>query len=169
MTLADIRDWLRTFGVAENYYIGRLDNKKERSLGVYDLARRGAPVMAIGGLACSSYDVKSVSLLLHWSRNANETELAAQALWDAVIGGADTTQEASEEGGGVRIGNADTGRGWTGADDGEGNVTLSQAGGSSGAEGILYVRPLVPKPIAIDTDENGVYEYVIEIDIYYRR
>lgn len=129
MTLAEVRDWLKTLGVAENYYIGRLDNKKEKSLGVYNLARRGTPVTALGG--ASSYDVKGVSLLLHWNKNARETETAAHFLWNKLFGAAH----------------------------------IDVPGGSH----IQYIQPLVPEPIAIETDENGVYEYVIEINIYYRR
>ena len=83
MTLAIIRDWLKTFGLAENYYTNRLDNKKEKSLGVYDRTISGSrPVMAIGGLQNSSYDMMPVSLLLHWNRDARETEEAK--LWKAL-------------------------------------------------------------------------------------
>ena len=131
MTLAEIRDWLKTFDVADNYYIGRLDNKKERSLGVYDLPRRGSPIMALGGVSCSSYDVKGVSLLLHWNRNARETEAAAHVLWNRIFSAAHVDVPSGSH--------------------------------------IQYIQPLVPAPIAVDTDENGVYEYVIEILIYYRR
>ena len=131
MTLAEIRDWLKTFDVAENYHIGRLDNKREKSLGVYNLGRRGAPVMALGGPSCSSYDVKGVSLLLHWNKNARETEAAAKRLWNMLFGAAH----------------------------------IDVPGGSH----IQYIQPNMPEPIAVGTDENGVYEYVIEINIYYRR
>ena len=131
MTLAEIRDWLETMDVAENYYIGRLDNKKEKSLGVYNLPQRRQPVMAIGGPFCSSYDIKGVSLLLHWNRNARETEAAAHVLWNKLFGAAH----------------------------------IDMPGGSR----VQYIQPNVPEPIAIDTDDNGVYEYVIEMLIYYRR
>ncbi len=131
MTLAEVRDWLKTLNVAENYYIGRLDNKKEKALGVYDLGLRGAPVTAIGGAACSSYDVKNVSLLLHWNKNAKETEAAARVLWNRVFEAGDITLASNSH--------------------------------------IQFIQPLVPAPIAIDTDDNGVYEYVIEMKIYYRR
>ena len=30
--LADIKDWLKTFNAAKNYYVGKLDNKKESSI-----------------------------------------------------------------------------------------------------------------------------------------
>lgn len=131
MTLAEIRDWLKTFDVAENYYIGRLENKKEKSLGVYDRARSGAPVMALGGIQNSSYDIKAVSLLLHWNKNARETEGAAQALWDSLFGTA--------------------------------HVDVP-----SGAH-IQFIQPAVPAPVAVGTDDGGIYEYVIEINIYFRR
>lgn len=131
MTLAEIRDWLKTLSVAENYYIGRLDNKKERSLGVYNLSRRTSPVMAVGGVSCSSYNVKGISLLLHWNTNARETETAAHYLWNRLFGAAH----------------------------------IDVPSGSH----IHYIQPLVPEPIAVGTDDGGVYEYVIEILIYYRR
>lgn len=131
MTSAEIRDWLKTLDVAEHYYIGRLDNKKEKSLGVYGKARSGPPVMAIGGAENSSYDIKSVSLLLHWNRNMNETEEAAQRLWNCLfcVTGVDVP---------------------------------------SGSH-IQYIQPNVPEPVAVGTDDSGIYEYVIEINIYFRR
>ena len=34
---------------------------------------------------------------------------------------------------------------------------------------IQCVRMNVPEPVAVGTDKGGVYEYVIETDVYYRR
>ena len=129
MTLAEIRDWLKTLDAAEHYYIGRLDNKQEKSLGVYSRRRGSAPVMALGGE--SSYDIKGVSLLLHWNHNARETEEAALALWEQLFG-------------------------------------RTRVDVPSGAR-IQYIQPNVPEPVAVGTDEGGVYEYVIELNIYHRR
>ena len=131
MTLSEIREWLKTLGVAENYYIVRLDNKKERSLGVYGRSRKGQPPVALGGMGLTSYGVRSVSLLLHWNANARETEAAARTLWDALLCAA----HADLPGGGH----------------------------------IQCVRMNVPEPVAVGTDKGGVYEYVIEMDVYYRR
>lgn len=78
--LSDIRDFLKTVFKAEHYYIGKLDNKQDRSLGVYTLKGNGAPVTAIG--TQSTYDIIGVSLLLHWSNNANETEVTARTLYE---------------------------------------------------------------------------------------
>lgn len=80
ITLANIRDFLKQFELFDHYYIGKLDNKKDRSLGVYSLKRSEQPVTAIGG--DSSYDIKSVSLLIHYNNNADETEIVAQRLFE---------------------------------------------------------------------------------------
>lgn len=132
MELVEIRDWLKTLNVAEHYYIGRLENKKEKSLGVYSRADRGAfPVMAVGGVDCSGYDIKRISLLLHWNRNAAETEEAAQNLWGCLFP--------------------------------VGDIVIP-----SGSR-IQYIQPTVPEPVSVGNDDNGIYEYVIEMNIYYRR
>ncbi|HCB96040.1 MAG TPA: hypothetical protein DEP65_10825 [Ruminococcus sp.] len=78
--LSDIRDFLKTVFKAEHYYIGKLDNKQDKSLGVYTLKGNGAPVTAIG--TQSTYDIIGVSLLLHWNNNANETEVTARTLYE---------------------------------------------------------------------------------------
>lgn len=82
LSLADIRDWIKSLGAAEHYYIGKLDNKMEKSIGVYQRQENGPPVTAIGGLGCTKYDIKKISVLVHWSKNARETEAAASALFE---------------------------------------------------------------------------------------
>lgn len=85
MTLSQVRDWLKTLFCAEHYYIGRLDRKQDKSLGVYSRAATGGEAeTAIGGGAATRTRVKQISLLLHWNNNANETEQAALALYDAL-------------------------------------------------------------------------------------
>ncbi len=49
--LSDIRDWLKSVTEAEHYYIGKLDNKQDKSIGVYSLKQSGTPARAIGGIA----------------------------------------------------------------------------------------------------------------------
>lgn len=80
ITLATIRDIIKTFNFADNYYIGKLDNKKDKSIGVYSLKRNDGPVTAIGG--DSTYDIIGVSILIHWNNNADETEIAARQLYE---------------------------------------------------------------------------------------
>lgn len=132
MTLENIMDWLETLDVAEHIYANRLDNKKEKSLGVYHgRDYSGRTVMAIGGLQNSSYDMMPVSLLLHWNRSYPETEAAAKALWDVI----------------VEVRHADI----------------------PGDQHIQYLQMTVPKPVYVATDANGIHEFVINFNLYYRR
>lgn len=82
ITLANVRDWLKGFAGAEHYYIGKLDAKQEKSVGVYVRSRSGPPRTALGGLPQTGYDEKAVSVLIHWNSNARETEAAAAALFE---------------------------------------------------------------------------------------
>lgn len=85
MTLSDVRDWLKTVSSAEHFYIGKLDRKEDKSLGVYSRAQTGTPAeTALGGLSATKTAVKRVSLLLHWNNNARETEAAAQELFETL-------------------------------------------------------------------------------------
>lgn len=128
MTLAYIRDWLKTFEIAEHYYIGKLDNKQDKSLGVYTLKSNGAPITAIG--TQSTYDIIGVSLLLHWNNNANETEVTARTLYEK-----------------LRMIK---------------NFKIND-------KQIYMIELLVPEPIDVGTDDKGIYERVIEMNLYYER
>lgn len=130
ITLANIRDWLKTFEIAENYYIGKLDNKKDKSIGVYSLNKSNSPVIALGGLENTTYNIKSVSVLIHWTKNADETEKAAFDLFDKLL-----------------------------------SVKNVQINGIQ----IYYLKLNVSEPIDVGTDDKGVYERVIEFDLYYKR
>lgn len=131
MTLAEVRDWLKTISAAEHFYIGKLDAKQDKSLGVYSRAALGQPPdIALGGLSCTKTAVKQVSILLHWNQNAKETETAAQALFE--------TLQAAEP------------------------IQIVQTQ-------VAFLQLLVPEPVDVGTDDNGVYERVIWVDFYYRR
>lgn len=108
--LADIKDWLKKLDtvsvsdiykmtvkevnevklkqltldsciIADHFYIGKLDNKKNKSIGVYQLERSSPPGIAIGGIPNTKTMEKSVSILIHWNTNAKETELKALELY----------------------------------------------------------------------------------------
>lgn len=128
ITLEGVKDWLKSFGIAENYYIGKLDAKKEKSIGVYPLKRNGPPVTAIGSK--STYDIKSISVLIHWTKYANETETAALQLYEKLR-----------------------------------RITHTQINGTH----IHCLQLITPEPVGVGTDESGVYEYVIEFNLYYER
>lgn len=108
--LADIRDWLKKIDtktvadinsmavkdvndltikqlfqdgyiIADHFYIGKLDNKKDKSIGVYQLQLGNQANIAVGGLSNTKCYEKSVSILIHWNKNANETETKALELY----------------------------------------------------------------------------------------
>lgn len=130
ITLAEVRDWIKTFNAANNYYIGKIDNKQENSIGIYQRKTIGGPRVAIGGRSLASYDVKSISILIHWNKNANETEKRAQYLYNRLF-------EAE-------------------------SVVI-------GGTPIKMIALLQNEPVDVGTDDNNVYERVIELDLYYER
>ena len=67
--------------IADYFYIGKLDNKKEKSIGIYQLQTSNYTNIAIGGLTNTKSFEKNVSILIHWNKNANETELKALELY----------------------------------------------------------------------------------------
>lgn len=79
--LAEFRDYLKTLDVADYYYIGKLDNSKTKAVGVYSMPNM-ARVESIG--LESSYDVAGVRVLLHWNKNAKESEQSARNLYEKI-------------------------------------------------------------------------------------
>ena len=79
--LSDIRDRLKSFGLFDNYYVGRIDTKKKNSLGVYNLQDTGRRHV-IGGL--KKYEKQGVSLLIHGDSNKTNTEKKAFDLYNAL-------------------------------------------------------------------------------------
>lgn len=130
ITLAEVRDWIKTFNAANNYYIGKIDNKQENSIGIYQRKTIDGPRVAIGGRTLASYDVKSISILIHWNKNANETEKRAQYLYNRLF-------EAE-------------------------SVVI-------GGTPIKMIALLQNESVDVGTDDNNVYERVIELDLYYER
>lgn len=86
--LGDIHALVRSFGLVEDghCYMGKLDAKKEKSIGVYNLKRASPYRTAIGGRENRSYGVKQVSILVHWDRSPRDTEKAASALFERLEG-----------------------------------------------------------------------------------
>ncbi|MGG1878262.1 minor capsid protein [Paenibacillus cisolokensis] len=129
ITLANVRDWLKTQVDSPVWYIGKIDGRQEQCIGLYNTT--GAPVrLAVGGLDATGYMVKAVSILVHWSRNANTAERKAQEVYAALFGVS-----------GVEI----------------------------GGKRVSQFRMVTPQPVNAGTDDEGIYEYVIEVHIYHER
>ena len=86
LTLDDIRGYIGGLGITadRNVYIGKLNSKKDHSIGVYHRQSSGPPVMALGGHDYSSYDVRRISLLVHWDRDVQASERAAYELYEKI-------------------------------------------------------------------------------------
>lgn len=82
LRLEDIRQYIAGLGIAEHTYIGKLDNKKQKSIGVYQRPGTGTPHIALGGYDCTTYDIRPISLLIHWTREPMETEEVAYQLFE---------------------------------------------------------------------------------------
>lgn len=86
MSLTEIRGFLKELEPKfSSYYIGKLDAKKDSSLGIYDLKRNGMPQIALGGLSATKTLNKKVSLLVHGTKNNAETEKLAIALYESLL------------------------------------------------------------------------------------
>ena len=132
LKLTEIRQWIASLGIAEDQhvYIGKLDNKQQKSIGVYGRNGTGSPGIALGGLECTTYDTKRLSLLVHWTTRKAESEVAAYELFEKLR-----------------------------------NVSNLDIGDTH----IAYLRLMVPEPQDVGTDDGGVYEYVIWLDLIYER
>lgn len=83
MTLENVLEWLKTLNTtADSYYCGTMPNKRERSIGVYQMKASREREVAIGGAGSTKTRTKAVTLLVHWERSTRATEEAAQALYD---------------------------------------------------------------------------------------
>lgn len=129
LLLSDVRDYLKSLGIAEHYYIGKLDNKQEKSIGVYQRGQNKYKI-PVGGLKNKTYDVKSVSILIHWNKNARETEKQALFIFEKL----ETI---------LRI--------------------------MIGETFVSFVAMQTAEPVDVGTNDEGVYERVIWMDIYYER
>lgn len=128
MTLAEVRDWMKLKVSCPNWYIGKIDGSKPECIGLYNL-NTGTPVLAIGGLKNTSYAVKAISILVHWTKNADTAERKAQEVYAALFG-----QSAVIAG-----------------------------------KRVIGFQMRMPEPVSVGTDDNGIFEYVIETTIYYER
>ena len=130
--IGDVRDYIAGLGIADNnnVYCGKLDNKKDKSIGVYNLNRQRPPQTAVGGLNNSSYRVKSISILVHWNTSVRDTEKAAEQLYNMLTD--------------------------------MNHITINDTQ-------VFFTKMLVDEPVDVGTDDKGIFESVIELDIYYER
>lgn len=85
MTLAQIRDWLKTVIDCPQWYLGNMSGKADRCIALYNTT--GAPsIIAVGGIPATGYVIKPISILVHWGKSATTAEAKAQEVYDALLG-----------------------------------------------------------------------------------
>lgn len=127
--LSEVKNWLKSFELFDNYYIGRLDTKKKNSLGVYNLQDTGRREV-IGGL--KKYEKKGISLLIHGDTNKTTTERLAWSLYDKL----------------------------------EEMIYLCEYP-QIGNKKVYFIELLNNEPVDVNQDADSIYEYVIELNIYF--
>jgi hypothetical protein len=130
--IGDVRDYIAGLGIVDNtnVYCGKLDDKKNKSIGVYNNNKQRPVQMAVGGLNNSSYRIKSVSILVHWNTSVRDTEKTSEQLYNM-----------------LRDMN---------------HITINDTK-------VFFTKMLVDEPVDVGTDDKGIFESVIELDIYYER
>ena len=127
--LSDVRDFVASLGFVEDEYAysGKLEDKKDKSIGVYNRKVNSAQSIPLGGLKLKSFEIKQISILVHWNKSQRDTEKAAIKLF---------------------------------------NLLQSQRDFSIGRVKGKFILMGMNEPQSVDTDDNGIYEYVIWCDIY---
>lgn len=85
MTLKQVKDWLKTKVEADCWKIGVYDNTKDKTVCVRNLASNKNK-LAIGGLSNTIAFVKGISIVVHWTKNPDESERIAQSIYDLFYG-----------------------------------------------------------------------------------
>lgn len=130
MGLDEVLSFLETLNArAMHYSIGRYDNRKEKTIFVYNSPDE-VHKMPIGGPANRKTLEKPVSILVHWNKNYKETEEFSLQLFEEL--------EKIKK---VVIGNYM----------------------------VSYIQLMQNAPIDVENDENGIFERMIDLVIYYEK
>ena len=85
MLLSEIREYLKSKIECPQWYLNKMGGTKENSITIYNTTGP-APIIAIGGLANTSYTTKAISILVHWGKDSNKAEEKAQEVYNAFFG-----------------------------------------------------------------------------------
>lgn len=129
ISLKQIKDYFKTaFEWSDSISIGKIDNNQEKAVCFYNSKRQLAFSPVIGGKNNKSTYVKSITILLRYTKNQDSAENKANLIYEFF------------EGRTFFIG-----------------------------EKRIFTMMNTDEPINLGTDEKGVYEYSIEMDLYIER
>ena len=84
MTLADVRDYIASLNLADHVYMGKLPDKEEKSIGVYNSKHQYPYHTVIGGPDQEGYGQKYVTFLVHWNKSPRDTEKATTDMFEVL-------------------------------------------------------------------------------------
>ena len=158
----DVLKWIQKSAVYSELfsrgYCGKLYNKPDRALGVYPLKHGDQPYRAYGGL--ESFEKVGISLLIHYTQNADASQYAAEKLfrWLRTLNPAVNLPQITDT--------------YYDAVYPREDMYPSLLRFPAATEDAQYFRKiqnidlLVPSPVFVGSDDNGVYEFVIEFELY---
>ena len=83
MTLKNLKDYFKTaFGWTDSISIGKIDNNSEKAVCFYNSRLAPAKISSVGGKANKTYELKSVTILLRWGKNADAAEDKSKEIYD---------------------------------------------------------------------------------------
>ncbi len=90
MKAADVVTWLKSKYPGTAVYNGMIPKNDTQCIGVYR-KDRGTPILAVGGLSCTSYAALPLSLLIHWGEDAGACEDTADGIYTLMLGNTSET------------------------------------------------------------------------------
>ena len=85
MMLSDARDYIASLGIAEHVYMGKLPDKEDKSIGVYNSKHQYPYRTVLGGPSLEGYGEKYVTVLVHWNKSPRDTERTATEIGRAHV------------------------------------------------------------------------------------
>ena len=78
ITASNVKDYLKgSIDGVNNWFSGSLRSNKEKGICIYSKQAMGRNKVCLGGLDNTSTFVQGYSILIHWNKNANESEQKA--------------------------------------------------------------------------------------------
>lgn len=87
LTIGSVRDWFKNKypEFIGGFYVGRLQNTNVEKKISFRGGVTPSPVIAIGGTTQNSYDAIAVNTIIHWMKDANQTDIKARELRDSLF------------------------------------------------------------------------------------
>ncbi|MBK6089634.1 hypothetical protein [Ruminococcus difficilis] len=159
ISVFDVLTWLKRAPVYHELfrrgYCGKLDNKPDKAMGVYPLKRSGRPYRAYGGL--ESYEIIGISLLIHYTHNMEQSQFAAEKIFEFL-----RTPLPSDL---SRITDRRPDAEYPDEEVPACPVHYPDID-SEATRRIKFIDLTVPEPVFFGTDDYGVFEFVIEFELY---